>query len=73
MFLKAGGNFRETFGIIRQIASYSLYETSTGRLLFEEKKTKKQEDKFLFDTLESRKKMNSKPSLVFLKIAVPNV
>ena len=72
MFLKAGGNFREIFGIIRQIASYSLYETSTGRLLFEGKK-KKQEDKFLFDTLESRKKMNSKPSLVFLKIAVPSV
>ena len=36
-------------------------------------KTKKQKGKFLFDTLQLKKKKNNERSLVFLKKGVPNV
>ena len=54
VFWKAGENIRKISRIIRQILSYSLYETSTRRLILW--RNKKQKDKFLFDTLQSRKK-----------------
>ena len=51
---KAGENIRETFGIIGQVSSFNLKESSTLHLIFWNNKETK--GKFLFDTLQSRKK-----------------